>query len=131
VLGRLGAEHVWVVHGDGMDEMTTTGATNVAEFRGGAVRSFEVMPEDAGVGHAVLDDLKGGEPAHNAALMRGLLAGERGPLRDIVLLNAAAALIVAGRAGDLRQGAVIAGDAIDSGKAAGVLDRLVAETNRA
>ena len=131
VLGRLGAEHVWVVHGDGMDEMTTTGATNVAEFRGGAVRSFEVMPEDAGVGHAVSDDLKGGEPAHNAALMRGLLAGERGPLRDIVLLNAAAALIVAGRAGDLRQGAVIAGDAIDSGKAAGVLDRLVAETNRA
>ena len=129
VLGRLGAEHVWVVHGSGMDELTTTGTTIVAEFKDGKVRSFEVTPEDAGLPRATLDELKGGEPAHNAALMRGVLAGEKGPLRDIVLLNTAAALIVAGRAANLREGVAIAADTIDSGKAAAVLDRLVAETN--
>jgi len=130
VLGRLGAAHVWVVHGAGMDELTTAGVSTVAEFKDGRVKSFEVAPEDAGFSRAALDDLKGGEPAHNAALMRGVLAGETGPLRDIVLLNAAAGLIVADRAVDLREGAAIAGDAIDSGKAAGVLERLVAETNK-
>jgi anthranilate phosphoribosyltransferase len=130
VLGRLGAEHVWVVHGSGMDELTTAGVTTIAEFHGGTVRSFEVVPEDAGVKRAALDDLKGGEPAHNAALMRGVLAGEKGPLRDIVLLNTAAGLIVADRASNLFEGVVIAADTIDSGKAAGVLERLVAETNR-
>jgi anthranilate phosphoribosyltransferase len=129
VLGRLGAEHAWVVHGSGLDEITTAGATTVAEFKDGAVRAFEVTPEDAGLERATLDELKGGEPAYNAALMRGVLAGEKGKLRDIVLLNAAAALIVAGRAADLREGAAIAADTIDSGKAAAVLDRLVAETN--
>ncbi|MFI4949016.1 MAG: anthranilate phosphoribosyltransferase, partial [Alphaproteobacteria bacterium] len=130
VLGRLGAEHVWVVHGSGMDELTTTGTTIVAEYKDGTVRSFEVTPEDAGLPRATLDDLKGGEPAHNAALMRGVLAGEKGPLRDIVLLNTAAALIVAGRAANLREGVAIAADTIDSGKAAQVLERLVAETNK-
>jgi len=130
VMGRLGAEHVWVVHGGGMDELTTTGTSTVAEFKDGTVRSFEVTPEDAGVPRATLADIKGGEPAHNAALMRGLLAGEKGPLRDIVLLNAGAALIIAGRAHDLREGAALAAAAIDSGKAAAVLERLVAETNR-
>jgi anthranilate phosphoribosyltransferase len=130
VLGRLGAEHVWVVHGSGMDELTTAGVTTVAEFHGGMVRSFEVVPEDAGLKRAALDDLNGGEPAHNAALMRGVLAGEKGPLRDIVLLNTAAGLIVAGRASNLFEGVAIAADTIDSGKAAGVLERLVAETNK-
>jgi anthranilate phosphoribosyltransferase len=130
VLGRLGAEHAWVVHGSGIDELTTAGATTVAEFKDGRVRSFEVVPEDAGLPRATLDALKGGEPAHNAALMRGVLAGETGPLRDVVLLNAAAGFIIAGRAADLREGAAIAADALDSGKAAGVLERLVAETNR-
>jgi anthranilate phosphoribosyltransferase len=130
VLGRLGAEHVWVVHGSGMDELTTAGTTRVAEYRSGAVTSFEIAPEDAGLQRASLDDIKGGEPAHNAALMRGLFAGEKGPLRDIVLLNAAAALIVAGRAADLREGVALAADTIDSGKPAAVLDRLVAETNK-
>jgi anthranilate phosphoribosyltransferase len=129
VLGRLGAEHVWVVHGSGMDELTTTGPTTVAEFKDGTVKSFEVVPENAGLPRATIDALKGGEPAHNAALMRGLLDGEKGPLRDIVLLNAAASLIVAGRAGDLREGAAIAAATIDSGKAVRVLERLVAETN--
>jgi anthranilate phosphoribosyltransferase len=130
VLGRLGAEHVWVVHGSGMDELTTAGTSTVAEFMDGAVRSFEVVPEDAGLPRAPLDALKGGEPAHNAALMRGVLAGEKGPLRDITLFNSAAGFIVAGRAEDLRQGAMAAAEIIDSGKAAGVLERLVAETNK-
>ena len=130
VMGRLGAEHVWVVHGSGLDEITTAGATTIAEFKDGKVRSFEVTPEDAGIERATLDDLKGGDPAHNAALMRGVLAGEKGKLRDIVLLNAGAALIVAGRATDLREGAALAADTIDSGKAAEVLARLIAETNK-
>jgi anthranilate phosphoribosyltransferase len=130
VLGRLGAEHVWVFHGAGMDELTTAGVSTVAEFKDGAVRSFEVAPEDAGLPRASLDDLKGGEPAHNAALMRGVLAGETGPLRDIVLLNSAAGFIVAGRASDLREGVSAAAEIIDSGKAAQVLDRLAAETNK-
>ena len=130
VLGRLGAEHVWVVHGSGMDELTTAGTTTVAEFKAGRVRGFEVAPEDAGLPRAPLDALKGGAPAHNAALMRGVLAGEKGKLRDIVLLNAAAGFIVADRAANLREGAAIAADTLDSGKAARVLDRLVAETNK-
>jgi anthranilate phosphoribosyltransferase len=130
VLGRLGAEHVWVVHGSGMDELTTAGTTTVAEFKDGAMRSFEVVPEDAGLPRAGLDALKGGEPTHNAALMRSVLAGEKGPLRDITLLNSAAGFIVAGRASDLREGVRMAAEIIDGGKAAGVLERLVAETNR-
>src|SRR5271169_4702282 len=84
VLGRLGAERAWVVHGSGIDELTTTGTTTVAEFKDGKLRGFEVVPEDAGLPRAALDALKGGEPAHNAALMRGVLAGETGPLRDVV-----------------------------------------------
>jgi anthranilate phosphoribosyltransferase len=130
VLGRLGAEYAWVVHGSGLDEITTAGTTAVAEFKDGKVRSFEMTPEDAGIGRATPDDLKGGDPAHNAALMRGVLAGEKGKLRDIVLLNAAAALIIAGRAADLREGAALAANTIDSGKAADVLARLIAETNK-
>ena len=130
VLGRLGAEHVWVVHGSGMDELTTAGVSTVAAYKDGAVRSFEVTPEDAGLPRAPLDALKGGEPAHNATLMRSVLGGEKGPLRDITLLNSAAGLIVAGRAGDLRAGAALAAESIDAGKAAAVLARLVAETNR-
>ena len=98
VLGRLGAERAWVVHGAGIDELTTAGVTKVAEFHDGHVIEFEVVPEEAGLKPAKADDLQGGEPAHNAALMRDLLGGARGPLRDIVLLNSAAALVVAGKA---------------------------------
>ncbi len=130
VLGRLGAEHVWVAHGSGMDEITTVGTTTIAEFKDGSVRSFELAPEDAGIPRATVDDLKGGEPAHNAARMRALLGGETGPLRDIVLLNAAASLIVAGKADGLKDGVRLAAQSIDSGAAAKVLDRLVAETNK-
>ncbi|HEV8030096.1 MAG TPA: anthranilate phosphoribosyltransferase [Stellaceae bacterium] len=129
VLGRLGAEHVWVVHGSGIDELTTAGTTTVAEFKAGKVVEFEVVPEDAGLKPARIEDLKGGEPAHNAALMRDLLGGSHGPLRDIVLLNSAASLIVAGRADNLRDGADLAAQSIDTGAARQVLDKLVAMTN--
>jgi anthranilate phosphoribosyltransferase len=129
VLGRLGAEHAWVVHGSGIDELTTAGTTTVAEFKDGKVVEFEVEPEDAGLKPATIDQLKGGEPAHNAALMRDLLGGGYGALRDIVLLNSAAGLVVAGRADNLRDGAELAARSIDSGAARQVLDRLVAATN--
>src|SRR6266403_2837433 len=105
VLGRLGAERAWVVHGSGIDELTTAGTTTVAEFKDGKVVEFKVEPEDAGIRRATIEQLKGGEPAHNAALMRDLLGGSPGPLRDVVLLNSAASLIVADRATSLRQGA--------------------------
>jgi anthranilate phosphoribosyltransferase len=129
VLGRLGAEHAWVVHGSGMDELTTAGTTTVAEFKDGKVVEFEVEPEEAGVKPATIDQLKGGEPAHNAALMRDLLGGSHGPLRDIVLLNSAAALLIAGRVDTLRAGAEKAAQAIDSGAARLVLEKLIAATN--
>src|SRR6202035_4771456 len=129
VLGRLGAEHVWVGHGSGIDELSTAGTTRVAEFKNGKVVEFEVEPEDAGVKPATIDQLKGGEPAHNAALMRDLLGGGHGALRDVVLLNSAAALVVAGRADTLRAGAELAAQAIDSGAARQGLDRVIGETN--
>jgi anthranilate phosphoribosyltransferase len=112
-----------------MDEITTVGATTVAELKDGRVQSFELAPEDAGMPRATVEDLKGGEPAHNAALMRALLGGAPGPLRDIVLLNAAASLIVAGKADGLQDGVRLAAQSIDTGAAANVLGRLVAETN--
>src|SRR5437588_372571 len=129
VLGRRGAERAWVVHGSGIDELTTAGITKVAEFHDGRVIEFDVTPEEAGLKPASLDELKGAEPAHNAALMREVLGGARGPLRDIVLLNSGAALVVAGRADNLRHGADMAATTFDSGAAAKVLDRLVAITN--
>ncbi len=129
VLGRLGAERAWVVHGSGIDELTTAGVTNVAEFKDGKVTSFEVTPEEVGLSRVPLDALQGGEPAHNAALMRDLLGGAQGALRDVVLLNSAAALVVADRAEDLRTGIATAARAIDSGAARLVLDRLVGMSN--
>jgi anthranilate phosphoribosyltransferase len=130
VLGRLGAERAWVVHGsDGLDEVTTTGPTAVAEWRDGKVHRLTVTPEEAGLARAKPEDLKGGDAAYNAAALRRVLDGERGPYRDIVLLNAAAALVVAGRAEDLKQGVAKATPAIDSGRASGVLERLVIITN--
>ncbi len=130
VLKNLGSRHAWVVHGaDGMDELTTTGASTVAELADGNITMFEVSPEDAGLPRATLADLKGGDATANAAAMRALLRGEPGPYRDIVLLNAAAALIVAGKANGLQDGVVRAAHAIDSGAAQRALDRLVAVTN--
>jgi anthranilate phosphoribosyltransferase len=129
VLGKLGSERAWVVHGDGLDELTTTGPTLVAELREGRVTRFEVTPEAVGFRRARHDDLKGGDPASNALQMRALLQGKPGPLRDIVLLNSAAALMIAGKAPDLRSGVVLAAQSIDDGKALGALDRLIAITN--
>lgn len=132
VLGRLGLERAMVVHGsDGLDEITTTGRTWVSEYKDGKVSSYEVTPEDAGLPRAHMDDLKGGDAAHNAEAIRGLLAGEKGAYRDIVLLNAAATLMVGGKCDTLVEGATLAAQAIDSGAAQATLDKLVAITQQA
>ena len=131
-LQKLGSVHAWVVHGsDGLDEITTTGPTRVAELKDGAISEFEVTPEDAGLPRATLDQLKGGDAQVNAAAIREVLAGESGPFRDIVLMNAAAALIVGGKAASLTDGVGRAAHAIDTGAAARALDKLVAVTNAA
>lgn len=132
VLKNLGSVHAWVVHGtDGLDELTTTGATRVAELKDGDVAVFEVTPEDADLPVARLEQLKGGDARANAAAIRDVLAGEPGPFRDIVLMNAAAALIVGGKAASLADGVARAANAIDTGAAARALDKLVAVTNAA
>jgi len=126
VLGRLGSERVWVVHGaGGLDELSIAGPTQVAEWKDGHVRTFEVTPEDAGLPRGRIEDLRGGDPQHNAEAIRAVLAGVRGPFRDAVLLSAAAALVVADRARDLAEGAAMAAEAIDSGRAGKVLEKLV------
>lgn len=129
---QLGAERVWVMHGaDGMDELTTTGVTHVAELADGQVRTFDVTPEDAGLAVASPDDLKGGEPAANAAALRGVLQGQKNAFRDIVLLNAAAGLIVAEKTDTLREGAAMAAEVLDNGRALARLEQLVAISNEA
>ena len=129
-LGRLSSERAWIVHGsDGLDELTLTGPSFVAELKDGRVRSFEVAPEDAGLSRCDPAALKGGDAQANAATMRALLDGARSPIRDIVLLNAAAALVVAEKAADLRSGAAIGAELIDTGAARAKLDQLVAITN--
>ena len=131
VLRSLGSERVWLVAGaDGLDEMTTTGATHVVELADGAIRAFDVTPEDAGLARASLDDLRGGDPAHNATALRAVLAGERTAYRDIGVLNAAGALVVAGAAKDLKDGAALAARSLDTGAAAAALETLIAVSNR-
>jgi anthranilate phosphoribosyltransferase len=126
VLRNLGAERVWLVHGsDGLDEITTTGPTFVTALEAGTIRSFEIVPEDAGIGRAKLEDLTGGDAAHNAAALTAVLHGARNAYRDIAVINAAAALVVAEKAADLKEGAALAGAALDSGRAAAVLGRLI------
>ena len=129
VLGALGAERAWVVHGGGMDEMTTTAETNVAEYRDGQVRLFTITPEAVGLPRAALADLTGGSPAHNAVALRELLDGAKGPYRDIVLLNAAAAFLVGERVETLRDGVDLAGQIIDAGYAKTALAKLVELTS--
>ena len=123
-LSRLGVKRAWVVHGAGLDELALSGPSQVAAVEDGAVRTFTVRPEEAGFEAAGGDELKGGDAARNAALARALLAGERGPRRDVVVFNAAAALVVAGRARDLKDGAALAASAVDDGRAARLLDRV-------
>lgn len=126
VLNGLGHERAWVVHGaDGLDELSTTGPSLVAELKEGSVSTFEINPEDAGLPRARLDDLKGGNAEHNAAALRAVLDGEAGPHRDIVLYSAAAVLVVAGKARDLKDGVAIAAGAVDGGGARETLARLV------
>jgi anthranilate phosphoribosyltransferase len=130
VLGQLGSERAWVVHGGGLDEMTTTGETSVAEYREGQVRLFTVTPEAVGLPRAALADLTGGTPAENAAALKRVLAGEKGAYRDVVLLNAAAAFLVGDKVETLREGVTLAGEVIDDGRARGALDKLVAIAGR-
>ncbi len=124
VLRDLGAESAWVVHGcDGLDELSTTGPTKVAVLDRGDIRIREITPEEAGVGRTTLARLRGGGAEKNAQAIRDLVKSARTPFRDIVLLNSGAALVVAGLAGTIAEGVTMAADAIDSGRAAGVLER--------
>ena len=124
-LGQLGLERALVVHGqDGMDELTTTTRSWAASLEDGKVREIEIAPEDVGVKRASMAELKGGDAAHNAAAIKAVLGGEKNAFRDIVVLNSAAALMVAGKATDLRQGAALATQSIDNGKAAHALATL-------
>jgi anthranilate phosphoribosyltransferase len=130
VLQELGSERVWTVHGsDGLDEITTTGPTHVVALENGSIRKFTISPEDVGLPFARPEDLKGADPEHNATQLRAVLEGIRTPYRDVALLNAAAALVVAGEADTLRDGLDRATRALDSGAAKAVLDRLVAVSN--
>ncbi len=130
VLKTLGSERVWVVHGaDGLDEISNTGPTKVAELRDGTVRTFEVTPEEVGLPRVSIEALKGGDGAANAAALAAVLDGAPGAYRDIVLMNAGATLVVAGRAETLSEGVVQAAQAIDSGGARARLDLLVQVSN--
>jgi anthranilate phosphoribosyltransferase len=129
-LRRLGVARAWVVHGSGIDEMSLCGPTRVTAFDDGAMRTFTVRPEDAGLDPCAAPALQGGDARANADIARRVLEGGRGPTRDVVLLNAAAALLVAGRVKDLRAGVAEAGRAVDEGRAAALLRRVV-EVSRA
>ena len=126
VLATLGSERAFVVHGsDGLDEMTLTGPTRVSELKAGSVSTYDVLPGDFGLAQASADALKGGDADYNAEITRSILNGEEGPRRDIVLLNAAAAIVAGDKAGDLNEGVQVAAEVIDSGKALEKLDALV------
>ena len=126
VLQSLGCDHALVVHGeDGLDEITVTGKTQVCELKDGTISSYAISPEDFGLSRASLDSLKGGTVDENAAFLRSVLAGAPGPKRDVVLMNAAAALVAGDRASSLQQGVVMAGEAIDSGRALAKLNQLI------
>jgi anthranilate phosphoribosyltransferase len=130
VLKNLGAEAVWVVHGsDGLDEITTAGPTHVAALKGGEVRTFELSPEQAGLPRVKSEALRGGDAQANAQALAEVLKGRKGAFRDVAMLNAAAGLIVAGRAADLTQAVALAQRSIDSGEAEGRLQRLIAVSN--
>ena len=125
-LALLGSDRAWVVHGaDGIDEISTTGYTKVAECRNGTVHTFHIHPSDFGVPKALPADLKGGDAARNAEIVTSVLAGQSGPARDIVILNAGAALFVAGKSASVAEGIARAASAIDSGAAAATLEAMV------
>jgi anthranilate phosphoribosyltransferase len=124
-LQRQGLEHAWVVHGAGLDELTTTGSSTVLALLDGSIRQFTIDPAQLGLQVATPDDLRGGDPDENAAVIRRVLGGERGPHRDIVVLNAAAGLVVGGAVADIAAGIDLAAAAIDDGRAQSALDALV------
>ncbi len=128
-LGALGSEVAWIVHGQGLDELTVAGENQVTALRDGNITTFIVTPEDADLPRAPIEAIAGGDAALNAASLSALLEGARGPYRDTVVLNAAAALVIAGRVGDLREGAGIAADCLASGAALAALQGLRRETN--
>jgi anthranilate phosphoribosyltransferase len=131
VLRNLGSESVWVVHGsDGLDEITLTAPTFVAALENGEIRTFEVTPEEAGLERCTSDGLKGGDADANAVALQSVLDGMPSPYRDVALLNAAAALVVAGRAKTLKEGVEIGRKSLDSGAAATRLTHLVAVSNK-
>ncbi|PLX88081.1 MAG: anthranilate phosphoribosyltransferase [Desulfuromonas sp.] len=131
VLRQLGCRRGFVVHGsDGMDEMTLTGATRVAEIRDGAVELRSVMPEQYGLTRCTLDDLKGGDAAQNAAIVKAILAGAKGPKRDVVVFNAAFALVAGGYVETIPEGMEMASQVLNDGRATTKLDQLVRMTNR-
>ncbi|MBN9082922.1 MAG: anthranilate phosphoribosyltransferase [Rhizobiales bacterium 62-17] len=131
VLRNLGSDNAWFVHGsDGLDEITTTGPTRVVALANGKIESFDIAPEDAGLQRANPADLKGGDPEHNAQALRDVLDGKASAYRDIALMNAAAALIVAGKAKELKEGVAIASKAIADGRAKATLAKLIEVTNR-
>jgi anthranilate phosphoribosyltransferase len=130
VLKNLGSEAVWVVHGsDGLDEITISGPTFVAALKDGEITTFEITPEDGGLPRAAAESLKGGDAEANAEALKGVLLGKPSPYRDVALLNAGAALIVAGRAKDLKEAVTLGAKSIDSGAAAGRLAKLIAVSN--
>jgi anthranilate phosphoribosyltransferase len=130
VLKNLGSESVWVVHGsDGLDEITLTGPSFVASLENGTIRTFEVTPEDGGLTRVSGEALKGGDADANAVALQGVLNGQPGAYRDVALLNAAAALIVAGRARDLKEGVALGTKSLDGGSAAAKLKHLIAVSN--
>lgn len=128
-LRDLGSESVWVVHGNGLDEITTTGATKVAALENGTIRTFDLTPADFGVEQVSLDVLKGGDGEHNAKALRAVLEGARNPYRDVSLCNAAAALVISGKAKTLQEGMEIGSQSLDSGSALRTLDKLIAVSN--
>jgi anthranilate phosphoribosyltransferase len=130
VLKNLGTERAYVVHGsDGLDEITTSGPTSVAALEGGKVRTFEINPEEVGLSKIKPDALRGGDAEENASALKAVLEGKKNPYRDVAVFNAAAALVVAGIADDLKGGVALAQKSIDSGEAEGRLDRLIAVSN--
>lgn len=131
VLRDLGSESVWVVHGEGLDEITTTGVTKVAALKDGMITNLELTPADFGLERVSLDALKGGDGAHNAAALQAVLDGAENAYRDISLANAAASLMMAGRAGDLSEGMALARQSLSSGGAKVALQRLITVSNAA
>jgi len=130
-LRELGSESVWVVHGSGLDEITTTGTTDVVALEDGKIRAFKLTPADFGVETAKLDDIRGGDGEENARALRAVLDGEKNAYRDIALANAAGSLVVAGVAEDIKTGMTLAIESLESGATAGALDKLIAVSNSA